>query len=177
MFIGDANISQIQAGVIAHGNEIRIDHCVFYKLRNTVVFWEDAGNGIKNGNSLTNTIVFGTSQAVWTVAPDKDFRFENNIVSNCKYVWVRNNFNTTKNYSIYNCIIVNNQYYKGIAESPIMVNPAEFEIEEKNVVKEGEISLRLIEGVDDPLPVDYMHITQNTPGYEIGAGIFKRRKY
>ena len=172
MFIGDENISQIQAGVLAHGNEIKIDHCIFYKLRNTVVFWEDAGNGIKNGNALTNSIIFGASQAVWTVAPDIDFKFKNNIVSNCKYVWVRNNFNTTKNYSIENCIIVNNQHYKGIAESPVLVIPAEFEIKETNVIKEGEISLRLIENVDAPLPIDYMHIIPDTPGYETGAGIF-----
>ncbi|MEJ2629175.1 MAG: hypothetical protein P8078_11530, partial [bacterium] len=106
MFVGDANISQIQAGVIAHGNEVKIDHCIFYKLRNTVVFFLDSGNGIKTGNGITNSIIFGVSQAVWTVAPDKNFKFENNIIANCRYVWARNFFNTTKNYSIENCVIV-----------------------------------------------------------------------
>jgi hypothetical protein len=182
MFVGDANISQIQAGVIAHGNEVRIDHCVFYKTRNTVVFFQDSGNGIKNGNGLTNSIIFGASQAVWTAWPDKDFKFENNIVSNCRYVWVKNSFNITK-YSINNCLIVNNQYHKGIPDD-VRLNPGEFEIAENNVTKEGEISLRLIgnddkpflDSVDKPLPIDYMHIIPNTPGYEIGAGIFKHRK-
>ena len=86
MFIGDANISQIQAGVIAHGNEVEIDQCIFYKIRNTVVFFLDSGNGIKYGNGITNSIIYGTYQAVWTVSPDNDFRFENNVVSNCRYV-------------------------------------------------------------------------------------------
>ena len=43
MFVGDANISQIQVGVIAHGNEIKVDHCVFYKFRNSVVFQGNKG--------------------------------------------------------------------------------------------------------------------------------------
>jgi hypothetical protein len=182
MFVGDANISQIQAGVVAHGNEIKVNHCIFYKLRNTVVFFQDSGNGIKIGNGITNSIIYGASQAVWTVSPDKDFKFENNIVTNCKYVWAKNDFNTTK-YSINNCIIVNNQYYTGIANK-VRLSPGEFEINENNITKEGDISLRLtgdddkplLDEVDKPLPIDYMHIIANTIGYEIGAGIFEHRK-
>jgi hypothetical protein len=182
MFVGDANISQIQAGIIAHGNEIKVDHCIFYKVRNTIVFFQDSGNGIKNGNGLTNSIIFGASQAVWTAWPDKDFKFENNIVSNCGYVWVKNSFNTTK-YAINHCVIVNNQYYTGVPDN-VRLNPGEFEIAENNVTKKGDISLRLtgnddkpfLDEVDKPLPIDYMHIIPNTIGYEIGAGIFKHKK-
>ena len=182
MFVGETDNSPIQVGVIAHGNEIRIDHCVFYKVRNTVVFFADSGNGIQNGNSLTNSIIYGANQAVWTSWPDRDFRFENNIVSNCRYVWVKNSFNTT-NYSIDNCVIVNNQYYQGIPDT-LRLNPGEFEINEKHVTKTGEISLRLIDnddkpllfGVDKPLPIDYLHILPGTLGYDMGAGLFKQRR-
>jgi hypothetical protein len=177
MFVGDENISQIQAGVIAHGNDVIIDHCVFYKLRNTVVFYQESGDGIKTGNGITNSIIFGAKQGVWTAWPDKDFKFENNIVSNCKHVWVKNYFNTAKSYSINNCIIVNNQYYKVISDSLGMLAPGEFEIKETNVIKEGEISLRLIENnVDKPLPVDYLHVIPGSLGYNMGAGLFKNRK-
>jgi hypothetical protein len=182
LFVGDANVSQIQAGVIAHGNEVTIDHCVFYRVRNTVVFFQDAGNGIKYGNGLTNSIIFGANNAVWTAWPDRDFKFENNIVSNCRYVWVKNNFNPTK-YLIVNCVIVNNQYYQGIPDK-VRLSPREFEIDEQNVTKKGEIVLRLIntddkptlDSVDKPLPIDYMHVIPGTLGYEIGAGLFKHRK-
>jgi len=175
MFVGDENTSHIQAGLIAHGNEISVDHCVFYKVKNTVVFFQDSGNGIKNGNSLTNSIIFGASQAVWTISPDKDFKFENNIVSNCKYVWVRNYENTTT-YSIDNCLIVNNQYDKGVLNDAGVLVPGKFEINERNVTKKGEISLRLIDNVDKPLPIDYLHIIHGSLGYDIGAGLFKNRK-
>lgn len=180
MFAGDANISQIQAGVIANGNNVRIDHCIFYKIRNSVVFFLDSGNGTKTGNGISNSIIYGVSQAVWTVSPDKDFQFRNNIVSNCRYVWVRNNFNTTSNYSIDNCILVNNQYYKGIADNE-RLRPGEFDIKENNVTKAGDISLRLtgnddfpsLDEVDKRLPDDYMHVIPGSAGYSIGAGLFK----
>ena len=182
LFVGDANISQIQAGIIAHGNEIKVDHCVFYKVRNTVVFFLDSGDGIKTGNGIANSIIFGASQAVWTVSPDKDFKFENNIVSDCRYVWAKNDFNTTK-YSVNNCIIVNNQHYMGIADK-VRLSPKEFEIDEINVTKMGEVSLRLtgvddepfLDEVDRPLPVDYMHPVSGSLGYEMMAGLFKNRK-
>jgi hypothetical protein len=179
MFVGDANVSQIQA-IFANGNKIRFDHCIFYKVRNTVVFGADSGDGLKTGNGITNSIIYGASQGVWTSSPDKDFKFENNIVSDCRYVWVRGNTNTAK-YSIDNCVIVNNKYYQGIPDN-VRLNPKEFEITENNVTKEGEISLRLtntedkpsLTGVDEPLPIDYMHIVPGTLGYEKGAGLFKK---
>jgi hypothetical protein len=176
MFVGDENISQIQAGVIAHGNEVNIDHCVFYNVKNAIVFWQDSGDGIKTGNGLTNSIIYGTKQGIWTTWPDKDFKFENNIIANCKHVWVKTAFNTTKSYSANNCVIADNQYYKVISDSAGMLVPGEFELKETNVTKEGTVSLRLIDRVDDPLPHDYMHVIPGSLGYEIGAGIFKHRK-
>lgn len=175
MFIGDKDAAHIQVGVIAHGNEINIDHCVFYNAKNSVVFWQDAGDQIKHGNSLTNSIIVGAFQsAVWTSWPDKDFKFANNIVSNCKHVWVKNGFNTNK-YSIENCIIVNNQYYTGVPGDN-GVHPQDFDLNEINVIKEGSISLRLVDDIDKPFPIDYLHIIPNTLGYNNGAGIFTHKK-
>lgn len=175
MFVGDANVSQIQVGVIAFENEITVDHCIFYKLRNAVVFAGDSGR-------FTNSIIFGTSQAVWTASPAKGFDFENNVVADCRYVWV-NNYPGATNCSMNNCVVLNNKHYTGIPDSS-RLKPGEFEINEKGVVKEGEISLRLtgvedrpfLDEIDRPLPVDYMHVVPGTPGYDIGAGLFKYRK-
>lgn len=175
MFIGDRDASHVQVGIIAHGNDIKIDHCVFYNAKNAVVYWEDSGTGSKTGNSFTNCIVYGAFQtAVWTAWPDNDFVFKNNIVTNCKHAWIKNQSNTTK-YSIENSIIVNNQYYQGVAHNEGVL-PEKFEINENKVIKEGEISLRLIDNVDDPIPTDYLHIVPDSPGYNIGAGLFKHIK-
>jgi hypothetical protein len=79
--------------------------------------------------------------------------------------------------------LVNNKYYKGIPDN-VRLSPGEFEINENNVIKKGEISLRLIGNEDTPtldsidklLPIDYMHVIPGSLGYEIGAGLFKNRK-
>jgi hypothetical protein len=182
VFIGDPNISQLHVGIYADGDEVKIDHCIFYKVRNTVVFGRAQKSGFKRGNGITNSIIYGASQGIWTAIPDSDFRFENNIVSDCRYVWVKNDFNRAK-YFIDNCVIVNNEYYQGVPDS-VRLKPGKFEIEEHNVTKEGKISLRLtgnddmpaLDCVDKPLPFDYLHIIPGSLGYEMGAGIFKRRK-
>jgi len=175
MFVGDRDAAHIQVGVIAHGNEINVDHCIFFNARNSVVFWQDADDTIKHGNSLTNSIIYGAFQsAVWTAWPDKDFKFENNIVSNCKNVWIKNSFNTAK-YSISNSVIVNNQYSKALAYND-GIKPEDFELNETKIIKEGKICLRLTDDIEKPFAVDYLHIIPGTPGYDIGAGLFRFRK-
>ena len=182
MFVGDANISQIQAGVIASGNGVRIDHCIFYKPRNTVVFFLDSGDGMKSGNGMTNSIIYGASQAIWTASQDKDFEFANNIVSDCRYVWAKNDFNKTI-YSIHNCLIVNNKYYTGLADKE-RLSPKKFEMNETGVIKTGKVTLNLtgvddapfLDEVDKPLPIDFMHPLTGSPGYDMMAGLFSVRK-
>ena len=43
VFVGDPNISQLHVGIFTSGNKTLIDHCVFYKVRNTAVFGADTG--------------------------------------------------------------------------------------------------------------------------------------
>jgi hypothetical protein len=46
---------------------------------------------------------------------------------------------------------------------------------EMNMTKEGEISLRMMdENTDAALPVDYLHVMPNTLGCDLGAGLFKK---
>jgi hypothetical protein len=173
MFVGDQHASHIQVGVMAHGNEIKIDHCVFYNAKNAAVYWEDSGHGNKTGNGFTNCIVYGAFQcAVWFAWPDDDFICRNNIISNCKHAWIKNEFNATI-YSIENCVIVNNQYYQGVATNAGVI-PRAFDMNETNITKEGDTSLRMMdENTDAALPVDYLHIMPKILGYDLGAGLFK----
>ena len=175
MFVGDEQACPIQVGIIAHGNEINIDHCIFYNAKNAAIYWEDSGDGDKSGNSMTNCIISGAYQcAIWTAWPDKDFIFKNNIVTNCKYVWIKNKYNKAK-YSIENSIIVNNQHFTGVADNGGVI-PEDFEIAMNKVILEGKISLRLIENIVNTLPIDYFHILPNTTGYNLEAGLFKHAK-
>jgi hypothetical protein len=172
MFLGDLQTSSIQVGIIAHGNEIKVNHCVFYGVNNAAIYWKASGSDSKTGNGMTNCIVYGaTVSAIWTSLPDKDFIFKNNIVTNSNYFWIKEAPDTTL-YSIDSCVIVNNNNYKGDGN----LAPGTFALNECNVIKEGDISLRMINTIFEPLPIDHLHIIPNTLGYNLGAGLFKQRK-
>jgi hypothetical protein len=67
--------------------------------------------------------------------------------------------------------------FNGYPDSLGLLIPGGFEIKENNVTKEGQISLRLMENnVDEPLPIDYLHVIPGSLGYDIGAGLFKNKK-
>lgn len=173
LFVGDEDASHLQVAIMAHGSKIRADHCVFYKVRNTIVFWEAAGDGIKTGNGITNSIIYGATQSgIWTADPDKDFLFKNNVVSNCKNFWIKNETNHTV-YSIDNCVIVNNRNDLVVAGDQLV--PTGFKVAENNVIKEGDISLRQKDPVTHyALPKDYLHPVPGSPGCDLGAGLFKQ---
>jgi hypothetical protein len=121
---------------------------------------------------MTNCVVYGaTVSAIWTASPDKNFIYKNNIVANCNFFWVKE-ASTTGLYSIDSCVIVNNQHYNGDGN----LNPLNYAMNETNVIKEGNISLRLIKTIIEPCPIDHLHVLPNTLGYNLGAGLFKNRK-
>jgi hypothetical protein len=173
IFLADQQFSVIQVGVIGRGNEIKIDHCVFYNVNNAVIYWNDLGTGNDAGIRLTNCIIYGSSGcALWTETTKINLVFENNIISNCGVVFYCKEFVDTNIYSINNSIIVNNKHYMGIGVKV----PSEFAINENNITKKGEISLRMIRNIFEPLPIDHLHIIPNTLGYNLGAGLFKHGK-
>jgi hypothetical protein len=61
--------------------------------------------------------------------------------------------------------------------------PADFEISENRVIKDGEVLLRLtgvddrpaLDSVDQPLPMDCLHVIPGSPGYDLRAGLFMQR--
>lgn len=175
MFVADFDASHIQVAVLAHGNGIRINHCVFKGVKNAVVYWMSDKKADKMGNGMTNSIIIDSKHAIWTAWKDKDFIFKNNIVANCKYFWIRNQNNSTL-YPVEKCMVVNNTHYQGVPTKN-SVEPTTFDMNENNVTKEGEVSIRLINNIDDPIPNDYLNIVPGTQGYELNAGIFiKERK-
>src|ERR1039457_3772611 len=52
MFLADLQTSVIQIGVIACGDSLKVDHCIFYNANNSVVFSMDSIKGTRTGNSM-----------------------------------------------------------------------------------------------------------------------------
>jgi hypothetical protein len=85
VFAGDEVTSPNHLGIIANGTGIVVDHCIFYNLKQAIVYWSRKSTG----HVMRNTIIYGGyGCGVWTSAIANDFVFENNIIANSQYAWI-----------------------------------------------------------------------------------------
>jgi len=172
LFIGDKDTLPIQSGILAHGNKVIINHCIFYNCRNSVVFYfVDEDREVKRtGSEMTYCIVDGGYESgIWTAAPDTNFKFHHNIVTRCQNFWVHNLLNNTK-YSITDCFISDNIFSISKVTSSFEFSQSQNIYHEKNVSKEGKIQLVFKNDID--MPKNYLHPMPGTPGSNLGAGLF-----
>lgn len=88
MFLGDYVTNPIHVGIIANGNGIDIHHSIFRENKITVVYWQ----GGSRGHAMRNCVITGCyGSGLWTAGIASDFRFENNVVDDCRYVWTYQN--------------------------------------------------------------------------------------
>jgi len=166
-FIAEKNSTPIQGGIWAHGQETNVSHCIFYNCRNGVLLL----GGVKNC-SITNSIIFGAYQsAIWVGQEDPNFVFNNNIISQCDFFWVKLGFNNAK-YKFSNCVITGNNHYTGVNRERKLSETTET-YEEKDIIKSGK--LILVEKNEESLPFNYLHPTPETLGSSLNVGIFKKQ--
>ncbi len=179
IFIGEKYGSPIQVGVLSDGQETVIDHCIFYNCRNAVVYWR--AKEIKMNDTMSHCIVYGAYQAgVWTARADSNFYFSNNIVTHCRFAWIKNYYNQSA-YHFQNSLFSANDFYCGQwvkNDSLEARTPLENKLTEATITTSGNISLSDNETVamELTLPDDYLNIRPGTVGYALNAGIFLRRK-
>lgn len=113
MFAGDVDLLPIRVAVIANGNGLVVDHCVFFNCQNPVVFWE-ADGGTSYHNVMRFCLVYGSNYSgVWTTTNTADdFEFHNNIITNSRTAWIRDN-NSVHHYQIHDCILTDNMNMAG----------------------------------------------------------------
>jgi hypothetical protein len=88
MFLGDYVTNPIHVAIIANGNGIDIHHTIFSENKITVVYWQ----GGSTGHAMRDCIVTGCyGSALWTAGISADFKFENNVVDDCRYAWTYQN--------------------------------------------------------------------------------------
>jgi hypothetical protein len=84
MFLGDYVTNPVHVAIIANGNGIDIHHTIFWKNKITAVYWQ-AGS---TGHAMRNCVIAGCyGSGIWTAGIAADFRFENNVVDDCRYAW------------------------------------------------------------------------------------------
>ncbi|MDF1502276.1 hypothetical protein [Roseisolibacter sp. H3M3-2] len=84
VFAGDEVIAPNHVGIIARGNGLVVDHCVFRGLKISAVYW----SGGSTGHAMRHCVNDGLyGSAVWTAGIADDFDYRNNVVANCNYAW------------------------------------------------------------------------------------------
>jgi hypothetical protein len=178
VFVGDKNTLPYNVCIVAKGNEIILDHDIFYDCETCVVFW-DADGGVSKGNAMRYCIVDGASTAaVWTAQTGEDFDFHHNVITRCRYFWLRSP-NYHQKYRISDCVITDCGTYSAYGTASELSGPTgpEVTFDEVNITKQGTVTLRKCEIPKNrrstDLPRDYLHIVPGTPGSDLGAGLFK----
>ena len=184
LFVGDVDALPIHVPILANGHELVVDHCCFYKCKNSVLFC-DVKSGKSRKNAMRYCIVDGNySSGVWTYGTDEDFEFHHNIITRCLYTWMRGHGNTRK-YRVNDCIITNNNYFSGYGlrageytqEGKYIQTGPEVTYEKQNVITKGMIVLEKGQMIKDEaleIPRNYLHPIPNTLGSKLGAGLFKK---
>ncbi|SDD81895.1 hypothetical protein SAMN04487996_102266 [Dyadobacter soli] len=166
-FIGERNSTPIQGSIWAHGAGIHVDHCIFYGTKNALLLF----NAIRDF-SLKNSLIMGAYEsAVWFGTFHEPFVFENNIVANSEYLFLRGE-KTYPKYHFKNCLFTEMKHEMGYFGQKGAAPTDRNAHSEEHVTRSGKVLLS--EVATNGLPQDYLNPLPNSAGKELNAGIFKK---
>jgi len=167
LFVSDKHSLPIHVAIIANGHKLQVDHCLFWNCETTIIFW-NAKEGLSKGNKMQYNIINGSYiSGTWVCQTDEDFEFNNNILSNCNFAWIKEAGNNKK-YTLKNCVFSNNDNFLGFFSSSSGITKSE-ELEKEfkftGITYQQKIDYEL-----DKNKRNYLHpISDNC----IKAGLFK----
>ncbi len=172
LFAGDQDVLPLHVGIIANGNSLVVDHCVFINCKNPVVFWNGENHNSK-GNKMRYCLVYGCYfSGVWTTEDtnESDFDFHHNIIAGSKTAWIREP-GSKRRYRIHDNIFSGNArltgYGPGGAQGTDDSSAAFLTME--RVESGGTV---LIER--DQSKRNYLQLVKDSFGSELKAGLFKK---
>jgi len=166
LFAGNVDVLPIRVAVIANGNGLALDHCVFYNCQNPVVFW-NAQDGTSYRNSMRYCLVYEANYSgVWTTTQTgDDFEFHHNVIANSRTAWIRDD-RSTHHYQIHDCILANNMKTTGSGSDTAINNDF---LKMENVQLSG-----IIEIEKDQSKNNYLQLKEGSFGSKLQAGLFKK---
>jgi len=166
LFAGNVDVLPIRVAVIANGNGLVVDHCVFYNCQNSVVFWNAQGDTSYH-NAMQYCIVYEANYSgVWTTTQTgDDFEFHHNIIANTRTGWIKDD-GSNHHYKVHDCIFTNNVKTTG--------NPGDNAINSDflkmdNVQLNGTIQIEKNQAKNN-----YLQLKEGSIGSELRAGLFKK---
>jgi hypothetical protein len=159
LFVGDKVAIPNHLAILASGQGIVVDHCVFYHCKDAIVFWH-SDRPAEHCEVHHNLFIGNYGAAVWSWSAAEDLKFYNNVIDNTNVFWILNS-DEKASFSLSNSLI------SGYNEK---ADPAKLKFG-KNVIVKKEGTLQIDE---DPTSRNYLQLMPGTPGTELGVGLFTK---
>ncbi len=172
LFIGDRHAIPNHLAILASGKGIEVDHCVFYRVKDAVVFWF-SDRPAENCQMHHNLIIGNYGAAVWSWSVADDFKYYNNVVADANIFWVLSkdekvSFNLSNSMVLgYNELVNKGGGAQGFGEKG---DSTKLKFGKDVIIKkEGKLEIE-----EDQTKRNYLHLKPGTPGANIGAGLFTK---
>lgn len=172
LFLGDKVAIPNHLAILASGQGVVVDHCVFYHCKDAVVFWF-SDEPARHCEMHHNLMIGNYGAAVWTWSAAEDFKYYNNVVANTNVFWMLNR-DEKNSYMLSNSLLIGYNEFVNKGGGPAGVG----ERSDPNKLKFGKDVIIKKEGTvhieEDPTKRDYLHLMPGTPGADLGAGLFTK---
>ncbi len=171
LFLGEEQILPLHLGIYAAGDNVVVDHCVFYNCKVGVLF-VNYHEKETVGNALTNNLFIGSyGAAVWIMNTSEDFVFKGNSIVNSNYALILEE-GTPKQYTIEESLFSGIQEMVGTGTgallnfSPLTINHLNFGAKVRITGKRVDINF-------DQGDRQYLHILGEEQGL-LESGLFNK---
>ncbi len=172
LFIGDQVAIPNHLAILASGQGVVVDHCVFYHCKDAIVFWF-SDEPARNCEVHHNLFIGNYGANIWSWSAAEDLKFYNNVIGNTNVIWILNRDEKTS-FSLSNSLIVgyNELVNKGGGPAGFgeKADPGKLKLG-KDVIIKKEGSLQIEE---NPVNRNYLQLIPGTPGADLGAGLFNQ---
>ena len=172
LFLGDKISIPNHLAVLASGHGVVVDHCVFFNVKDAVVFFL-SDRPAERCEMHHNLIVGNYGAAVWSWSAAEDLKYYNNVVANANIFWVlnkdgKNSYNLSNSMVIgYNELLNKGGGAKGFGEK---ADPKKLKFgKDVEFQKDGKVEIE-----EDPTKRNYLHLKPGTLGANLGAGLFTK---
>jgi hypothetical protein len=172
LFIGDRHAMPNHLSILASGQGVVVDHCVFYKVKDAVVFWFSE-RPAERCEMHHNLIVGSYGAAVWTWSAAEDFKYYNNVVANTNVFWMLNK--DEKNaFNLSNSMVIGYTDFVNKGGGPAgfgdKADPKKLTLGADVIIqKEGKVDIE-----EDLTKRNYLHLKVGSLGSNLGAGLFTK---
>lgn len=172
LFVGDIVAIPNHLAILASGQGVVVDHCVFYRCKDAIVFWFSE-EPARNCEVHHNLFVGNYGANVWTWSAAEDLKFHNNVIGNTNVVWILSR-DEKNSFTLSNSLIVGFKELINKGGGPAgfgeKADPSKLKYGKDVVInKEGALQIE-----EDPSKRNFLHLIPGTPGAELGAGLFHK---